>query len=98
MVAEAYGSASCTSALMPESKLSHKPEAHYGFVPKLSRHGGKTPRFALKNLTSNKKTQGLEKGFICFSSDDVFCCAATSGVGVFIHIECFEISRHCFVA
>ena len=50
MMAEAYGPTSCTSALVPESKLSHRPEVQYGFVPKLSHHGGKTPHFALKNL------------------------------------------------
>ena len=26
---------------MPESKLSHRPKAQYGFVPKLNHHGGK---------------------------------------------------------
>ena len=49
MMAEAYGPTYCTSAHVPESKLSHKPEAQYGFVPKLIHHGGKTPCFALKN-------------------------------------------------
>ena len=40
---------------VPESKLSHMATTHYGFVPKLSHHGGKT-----------EKT-----GFYCFSSGDV---------------------------
>ena len=35
--------------IVPESKLSHLATTHYGFVPKLSHHGGKTPRFTLKN-------------------------------------------------
>ena len=65
-MAEAFGSTSCTSALMPKSKLLHRSESQYGFVPKLSYHGGKTPRFALKNLTSNKKTRGQEKVFNVF--------------------------------
>ena len=48
-MAEACGWASCTSYLVPESKLSHNSEAQYGLVPRLSHHGGKTTRFALKN-------------------------------------------------
>ena len=32
---------SCTFGLVPESKFSHKPQAQYGFVPKLSHHSGK---------------------------------------------------------
>ena len=43
-MAEACGSTSCTSALVPESKLSHRSESQYGFVPKLSHHGGKTEK------------------------------------------------------
>ena len=50
MMAEAYGSTSCTSALVPESKLSHRLEAQFVFVPKLSHHGGKTPHFVQKKL------------------------------------------------
>ena len=41
MMAVACGLTSCSSGLVPESKLSHSPEAQSGFVPKLSRHGGK---------------------------------------------------------
>ena len=41
MMAEAFGSTFCTSALVPESKLSHRSEAQYGLVPRLSHHGGK---------------------------------------------------------
>ena len=29
--------------IVPESKLSHMATNHYGFVPKLSHHGGKNP-------------------------------------------------------
>ena len=43
-MAEAYGSTSCTSSLVPESKLSHRSESQYGFVPKLNHHGGKTEK------------------------------------------------------
>ena len=40
-MAEAYGPTSCTSGLASESELSRWPKVHYGFVPKLSHHGGK---------------------------------------------------------
>ena len=39
----------CPVTIVPESKLSHMATVQYGFVPKLCHHGGKTPRFALKN-------------------------------------------------
>ena len=41
MKAMAFGLTSCSSSLVPKSKLLHKPEAQYGFVTKLSLHGGK---------------------------------------------------------
>jgi len=40
-MAVAFGPTSCSSVLVPKSKLLHSPEAQYGFVPKLSPHGGK---------------------------------------------------------
>ena len=40
-MAVAFGPTSCSSGLVPESKLSHSPEAQYGFVPKHSHHSGK---------------------------------------------------------
>ena len=40
-MAVAFGPTSCSSGLVPKSKLLHSPEAQYGFVPKLSPHGGK---------------------------------------------------------
>ena len=40
-MAVAFGPTSCSSGLVPKSKLSHSPEAQYGFVPKHSLHGGK---------------------------------------------------------
>ena len=40
----------CPVTIVPESKLSHMATAHYGFVPKLSHHDGKTPgSLSLKN-------------------------------------------------
>ena len=35
---------SCPSGIVPESKLSHKPQAHDGFILKLSHHVGKNHR------------------------------------------------------
>ena len=41
MMAVAFGPTSCSSVLVPKSKLLHRPETQYGFVPKHSLHGGK---------------------------------------------------------
>ena len=41
MTAVAFGLTSCSSVLVPKSKLLHSPKAQYGFVPKHSLHGGK---------------------------------------------------------
>ena len=41
MTAVAFGLTSCSSGLVPKSKLLHNPEVQYGFVPKHSLHGGK---------------------------------------------------------
>ena len=40
-MAVAFGPTSCSSCLVPKSKLLHSPETQYGFVPKHSHHGGK---------------------------------------------------------
>ena len=53
-MAEAYGLTPCTSGLASESKLSCSPKVQFGFVPNHSHHGGKTSRFALKNLFESK--------------------------------------------
>ena len=50
MTAEAYGPTSCPSALVPESELSHRSEAQYGLVSRLSHHGGKNIAYAEKQL------------------------------------------------
>ena len=79
---DASGSPSCTSVLMPESKLSQKTKAQYGFITKLIHHGGKNIGSAnLKNKerllvidywltnTLNKKVIVdviVEKCFSCF--------------------------------
>ena len=61
-MAEAYGPTYCTSALVPESKLSHRSESQYGFVPKLSHHGGKTE----KTIYSSKRVLVLLSVFSVF--------------------------------
>ena len=40
-MAVAFGLTPCSSGLVPKNKLLHSPETQYGFVPKLSLHGGK---------------------------------------------------------
>ena len=37
--------------IVPESKLSHMATVHYGFVPKLSHHGGKTVKTERRSQT-----------------------------------------------
>ena len=40
-MAVAFGPTFCFYVLVPKSKLLHRPETQYGFVPKHSLHGGK---------------------------------------------------------
>ena len=79
-MAVAFGPTSCPSGLMPESKLSHNPEAQYGFVPKHSHHGGKNiapraekPFIAVRSYFSGAQRNGV------FASDDVLRCVAMCG-------------------
>ena len=58
VMAELFELSCCTYGFTPESKLSRKPQAQYGFVPKFSHHSGK-----------NKKNQ--DDVFNVFSSDAV---------------------------
>jgi hypothetical protein len=71
----------CPSAFVPESELSHNVEAHHGLVPKLGHHEWKNPA-SLKNHFSQyiAVMSGCAAGFLGFSSEDVFSCAATSDV------------------
>ena len=50
MMAVAFGPTFCSSGLVPKSELLHSPEAHYGFVPKHSPHGGKNIALRAKKL------------------------------------------------
>ena len=72
----------CPSAFVPESELSHNVEAHHGLVPKLGHHKWKNPA-SLKNHSFQYVAVigGVgAAGFLGFSSEDVFSCAATSDV------------------
>jgi hypothetical protein len=42
MMSVVFDLTSCTFGLASESKLSRRLKVQYGFVPKLSHHGGKT--------------------------------------------------------
>ncbi len=52
-MAEAYGLSCSASALVPESKLSHRSEAHHCFILKLSHPIGEN----IKNARQCCKTQ-----------------------------------------
>jgi hypothetical protein len=54
MMAVAFGPTCCFSGLVPESKLSHSPEVQYGFVPKLSPHGGKNTALRAKKQSPHR--------------------------------------------
>ena len=82
MKSVAFGPTSCSSGLVPKNKFLHSPEAQYGFVPKLSLHGGKNPAlraekpFLAKRCISLRGTQDAPQqsssqldsafGFHCF--------------------------------
>ena len=53
MTAVAFGPTFCSSVLVPKSKLSHSPEAQYGFVPKHSLHAGKNIALRAKKPISH---------------------------------------------
>ena len=59
---------SYTSGLVPESKLSHKPQAQYGFVPKLRHHSGKNYKnsFPVTLTNMNSKTMFIMFFLLCF--------------------------------
>ena len=61
MMAVAFGPTSCSSGLVPKSKLLHSPEAHDGFVPKHSRHGGKNPALRAQKPISAMRSFLVER-------------------------------------
>ena len=76
-MAEAYSLSVWPSSFALESKFSRNQESHTGLVPRLSHHEWKNR----KNNPFRPYVMYIENGFYCFSSDDVFSCAATSGDG-----------------
>ena len=64
-MAVAFGPTSCSFGLVPKSKLLHRPETQYGFVPKHSLHGGKNialraekPILAMRSFFSGAQRSG----------------------------------------
>ena len=81
----------CASGLASKSELLRRPKAHHSFILKLSHHGGKTIktfsyRYMVSSIRFHVSSVPARSWFFsdaiaerCFSSDDVFSCAATSG-------------------
>ncbi len=61
-MAEGYSPSSCLSGFMPKSKLLHNPEIQYGFILKLSHHGG-------------KNSENREQSRACLSYAEMQCAA-----------------------
>ena len=94
-MAVAFGPTSCPSGLVPKNKLLHSPETQYGFVPKLSLHGGKNialraekPFFALRSFFSGAQRNGV------FASEDVLRCEAMCGDVVACAGACSQAQSH----
>ena len=108
-MAEAFGLSCCASDLVPESKLSHRSEAHHGFILKLSHPSGKNHRFAKKPSLSDSKTKNVQpeqygrNNIPCFlvsvasgvfASVGVFSCEATGGDVVACAGACSQAQSH----
>ena len=94
-MAVAFGPTSCSSGLVLKSKLLHSPEAHYGFVPKLSLHGGKNialraekPRLVVRGFFSGAQRNGV------FASENVLRCGAMCGDVVAGAGACSQAQSH----
>ena len=62
--------------IVPESKLSHMATVHYGFVPKLSHHGGKTVNAERRSQTCSYTALhfiGKRQRFFSVSEVFLFC-------------------------
>ena len=64
MMAVAFGLTSCSSVLVPKSKLLHRPETQYGFVPKHSHHGGKNIALRAEKPSLVMRSFFSEAGFL----------------------------------
>ena len=65
-MAVAVGLTSCSSGLVPMSKLLHRPETHDGFVSKHSLHGGENIALRAKKPISAMRSFFSEAGFLLF--------------------------------
>ena len=79
MKAVAFGPTSCSSVLVPKSKLLHRPETQYGFVPKHSLHGGKNialraekPYSAMRSFFSEAVFLPLKRLYPCKGNELFF--------------------------
>ena len=68
-MAELSELSSCTFGFAPESKLSCKPQAQYGFVPKFSHHSGKNNKNSF--LVTFTNMSGRRMFLNVFSSDAI---------------------------
>ena len=69
-MSEALGLTSCSSGFVPESTLSHKPEAQYGLVPRRRHQGGENIK---KPMLANQLFKHFSKeGFSAERSGAVF--------------------------
>ena len=105
MTAELFEPSSCPSGLASESKLSRSPEAQFGFVPKLSLHGGKNTALRAEkpcrwsHLDSKRPGRaalffsGAQRNGV-FAADDVCSCEATSGEGRAGARACSQAQSH----
>jgi hypothetical protein len=73
MMAESVALSYCPITIVPESKLSHMATVHYGFVPKLNHHGGKTVKTERRSQTcSYTALHFIGKRLRFFSLSEVF--------------------------
>ena len=85
-MAVAFSPPSCSSGLVPKSKLLHSPKAQYGFVPKLSHHSGKNPALRaekpISSMVQEFKNCFLAKRGFCFQGLGTTLVDVESGVGL----------------
>ena len=92
-MAEAFGLSCCPSALVPESKLSHRSEEHHGFILKLSHPIGKNHRFAKKPRLSDSKTKNVQPEQ--YGRNNIQCFLVSVANGVFASVDVFSCEATC---
>ena len=94
-MSEAFGLTCWPSALVPESKLSHRSEAHHCCIMKLSHHEWKKTASLKKHLSRCQTgISGCAAGFLVFASADVFSCEATGDDGRAWAGACSQAQSH----